>query len=201
MAGDLINKPLGTIGRCQNNSMKLPFALCRPILAGMTELDQVWSQMLTDAASKAAATGRRHVAEYLRLRATNDAIRKAGIAWLLDSLIEIGLAARTLPTIAIERVEPHSFQHGASNMVGSLIKFRYGVRCLSIEAGWTRTPSDGVMRQGALAFARILHFGAPRAGAELRLVRTDELPSWIDDNNAVIETDALRRHFAYFLGI
>ncbi len=41
----------------------------------MTELDQIWSQMLDHAAVRAQESGNREVADYLRLKATNDAIR------------------------------------------------------------------------------------------------------------------------------
>lgn len=166
----------------------------------MTELDQVWAQMLGDAADKACETGRHHVAEYLRLRATNDAIRKVGVGWLFDTMIEIaGKAVRDQFGLTIEREEPHSFARGSSNMVGSLLEIRQGVRCLKVEAGWTRVPSDGVMHKGALAFARITHFGLPKKAAELRLVHAETLPNWLDDSGAAIDSRELRRHFAVFL--
>src|SRR5688572_21900374 len=120
----------------------------------MTELDQVWSQMLDAAAVKARETGRHDVAEYLRLKATNDAIRKLGCTWLFNTFVEIATNIQSGRIhLTIERQEPHSFAHGSSNMVGSRINVQQGVRCLSIEAGWARTPSDGIMRNGALAFA------------------------------------------------
>lgn len=167
----------------------------------MTELDQVWAQMLGDAVIKAGGMGRDHVAEYLRLKATNDAIRAAGVNWLFESVIEIaGQAVRDNHGISIEREEPHSFRRGSSNMVGSLLEIRQGVRCLTVEAGWARIPSDGIMQKGALAYARITHFGIPKAGAEIRLVHAETLPNWLAEDGVAIDISVLRRHFDIFLG-
>lgn len=168
----------------------------------MTELDQVWSQMLDEAAVSARGSGRHHVADYLRLKATNDAIRERGVGWLFDTLIEISSAEmRNRPNITIERESPHSFAVGASRMAGYLLRVRQGVRCLTLEAGWARSPSDGIMRNGALAFARITHFGIPKAGAEFRLVHVDTLPQWLGYDNVVIGTAELRRHMNILLGV
>jgi len=166
----------------------------------MTELDQVWSQMLSEAASKAIASGQRDIADYLRLKAANDAVRTGGVGWLIDTVVEIaGQAAREHNTITIEREDPYNFAHGNSNMVGTLLEIRYGVRCLTVEAGWTRTPSDGIMRNGALAFARLTHFGLPKMGSELRLIHSETLPNWIDKGESIIDTHALRRHLDILL--
>ena len=166
----------------------------------MLELDQVWSKMLDEAAFNASKSGRHHVVDYLRLRATNDAIRQAGVKWLFDSIIELAaLAANDRKGIIINRDEPHNFARGNSNMVGSRLEIRLGVRCLTVEAGWARTPSDGIMREGALAFARITHFGMSKFGAEYRLVHAESLPNWIDDGDSLIDSVALGRHFDLFL--
>ena len=85
----------------------------------MTELDHIWSQMLDDAAFDANETGRKHIADYLRLKATNDAIRTIGVGWLFDTVIEIaGPAMSGHNPVTIEREDPHSFVRGSSNMVG-----------------------------------------------------------------------------------
>lgn len=166
----------------------------------MTELDQVWFEMLGDAYKNAAATGRNSVADYLRLKATNDRIRTIGVKWLFDIFVEhAGHAVRQHAALTMERQEPHSFKHGNSNMVGSLLSISHGVRCLTVEAGWTRTPRDGVMRGGALAFARIAHFGMPRSGEELRLVHADVLPRWAGGNGETITGTELRRHLDLLL--
>lgn len=167
----------------------------------MNELDHVWSQMLVDAETRAGDMGRKHVADYLRLRATNDAIRFRGVGWLFDTMIEIaGPAMIGHNPVNIEREEPHSFARGSSTMVGSLLRIRQGVRCLMIEAGWARTPADGIMQKGALVYARISHFGMPKAGVEIRLVHAASLPQWLDEANAVVDSNGLRRHFDVFLG-
>ena len=167
----------------------------------MTELDHVWSQLLEDAESRADMGDRRHVAEYLRLKATNDVIRAAGVAWLFNTVIEIAGPAIDRPHgVSVEREEPHSFGRGNSTMVGSLLRVRQGVRCLTVEAGWARTPSDGIMQKGALVFGRISHFGTPKAAAEIRLVHAEDLPQWLDETGSIIDGDTLRRHVELLLG-
>lgn len=161
----------------------------------MTELDQVWSKMLTDAGENAERLGRREIADYLRLKASNDAIRSAGLKWLFDTVIEAaGREMRDRPLMAIDREDPHSFRIGNSRMVGALVRIRLGVRCLTFEAGWARTPSDGIMRGGALAIARVSHFGMPDGNAELRLVRAEPLPEWFDDEGRLVDAASLARH-------
>jgi hypothetical protein len=168
----------------------------------MTELEEVWAEMLDTAAEKATGLGRHEIAEYLRLKTTNDAIRAAGVKWLFDTLIEIAAEAqRHHPMLTIERDEPHRFARGNSRMVGSLLSISHGVRCLTVEAGWTRTPGDGVMRGAALACARITHFGLPRHAAEIKLVHGDELPVWLAEDGGVIDSSELKRHFDIFLGV
>ncbi len=167
----------------------------------MIELDEVWSQMLDEAAARADESGRQHVAQYLRLKSTNDAIRERGTLWLFDTWIEIAArAARDHVNLTIEREAPHRFARGSSNMSGSLVRVRQGVRSLTIEAGWARTPSDGIMRNGALAFSRITHFGMPKAGAELNLVHAQTFPNWVDDDGLIVDSHDLQRHFDVFLG-
>src|SRR5687768_3735492 len=153
----------------------------------MSELDDVWSAMLAKARENAAATRRGDVAEYLDLKASNDLIRQTGVDWLFQTLIEHAAAAnRVRDAIAIERTEPHSFTFRGANIVGSSVSFRYGVRCLTVEAGWTRTPADGFMRGGGLALARLRHFGIPAKNVELALTGTSGPPVW-----RVVREDAM----------
>ena len=166
----------------------------------MTELDQVWTQVLSEAEAKAVGSGRKDIAAYLRLKAANDVVRTAGVGWLVDTVIELaGQAAAMHKTVVIERDDPHNFSHGHSNMVGTLIAVRYGVRCLTLEAGWTRSPRDGIMRNGSLAVARIAHFGLPKHRAELRLIHSETLPNWIDKNETVIDSRALQNQIDILL--
>lgn len=171
----------------------------------MNELDELWSQLLSAALENARVSGRSDVADYLELKASNDALRQTAVRWLFDSLIEIaGDANRLHSAIAVERIDPHNFQHRGSNIVGSMLRIRQGVRCLTVEAGWTRTPSDGFMRGGALAFARVRHFGMPKSNDELMLINRENVPFWtvVIEENVVREfdSDALREHFRIFLG-
>ncbi|MGH9819320.1 MAG: hypothetical protein ACRD43_04050 [Pyrinomonadaceae bacterium] len=171
----------------------------------MTELDEVWNRMLSDAAVNAREQGRHDVAEYLSLKAANDTIRAAGVKWLFDSILEIAAASnRANLGISIERVEPFSFPHHGANMVGSQLRLLLGVRCLMVEAGWSRTPSDGFMRGGSLAAARLRHFGMPKANAEIILIKGDSSPIWSDAALPDVKTGLtiadLRRHFTIFLG-
>ena len=170
----------------------------------MSELDQLWSQMLGEAMAAARNSGREDVADYLDLKARNDALRQAGIRWLFEMLIAIaGDAMRDLTALTVDRDEPHSFPHRGANIAGTLLTFRLGVRCLTVEAGWTRTPSDGFMRGGALAIARISHFGISRMNAELLLKPSESGPGWVatysDGASIAVDEVFLRRHFAVFL--
>lgn len=165
----------------------------------MTELDAVWQKMLAESTDNAADSGRAEVTDYLRLRASNDAIRRAGVEWLFSTLIEIASPAmRRHRNLTIDRHEPHNFSWGNSNMVGSRLEIRLGVRCLTAEAGWARTPSDGIMRGGALAFARLAHFGFPDATEEFRLFHNSPLPEW-HAGTSKIQAANLVRHFELLL--
>ena len=167
----------------------------------MGELDQVWMELLNEASLKAFDDGRHDLADYLRLKLANDTIRRAGVEWLFNILIErASEASKTRPQLKIDRVSPHSFRIEASNMVGSLIQVQQGIRCISLEAGWVRTPSDGIMRNGALAHARIRHFGMATENAEYRLIRGDPLPIWIARDGSEVRTDDIHHHFQIFLG-
>jgi hypothetical protein len=171
----------------------------------MTELDRMWSQMLEEAILAARDAGRGHVADYLDLRARNDALRSAGVRWLFEAVVGLaGDAGLARPGIQIEREEPHNFPHAGANMAGSLIRVRHGVRCLTVEAGWTRTPADGFMRGGALAVAKISHFGIAKMNMDLLLRAADPESGWIarspEGLEAPVDEVLLRRHFSVFLG-
>jgi len=171
----------------------------------MSELDQLWSQMLDEAMAAARDAGRHDVADYLDLKARNDVLRNTGVRWLFESLIGIaGEATRTFAAITIAREEPHNFSHRGANIVGSVLTFRLGVRCLTVEAGWTRTPGDGFMRGGALAIAKISHFGIAKMNAELHLKPAESGPGWVafssDGASTPADESFLRQHFSVFLG-
>ena len=175
------------------------------ILVSMNELDQFWSEKLSTAIGQARETGRSDLADYLELKAANDAIRQAGLDQFFGTMIEIATAPEhASKNITVERENPHNFQHRGANMVGSLLRLRYGVRCMTVEAGWTRTPTDGFMRLGALAFARITHFGMPTANEEFLLKSTGGNAAWAavrnDKADASFNLDKLNEHFIVFVG-
>jgi hypothetical protein len=156
--------------------------------------------MLDAAAQKAAEAGRHELAEYLRLKASNDAIRSTAVGWLVDGFIEAaGEAMRSRENLFVEREEPHTFKRGNSTMVGTLVEMKQGVRKLSLAAGWARHPSHGIMEKGALAFARFTHLGMPKAGSELRLVHGKDLPQWIDETGTVVDSGHIAGHIVLFL--
>lgn len=171
----------------------------------MDDLEKIWTNQLNEARAKAQTTGREDVADYLALRATNDMIRQTSVRWLFESLIEIAAEAnRTGANVQIETENQHRFQQGNSSLGGSLARFRQGVRCLTVEAGWTRTPADGFMRGGALAVARLSHFGISKHNAELLLVQTNNAPSWFsvdkEGKRELFNAQHLQQHFRLFFG-
>ena len=176
------------------------------MLEVMNELDEVWAQMLTEALAKARLSGNQDVAAYLALKAGNDLVRQASVQWLFDASLEIAAFANQNEgrNIHIENKNLHRFQFKDATLAGSLLSLRQGVRCLTLEAGWTRTPSDGFMRGGALAVARILHFGISKHNAELFLIRENNTPGWffVDENDRRKSFDSrnLNEHFQIFLG-
>jgi hypothetical protein len=175
----------------------------------MPELDEMWEEVLREAQTRARQTGRHDVVEYLQLREVNDAARRIGIEWLFATFLEVAAEAnRRGLSLATQRSAPHSFAIGASMMQGELVRISFGVRALTVEAGFPRTPADGFIRGGGLAAARITHFGIAKANADLLLARPNsnakDAPIWftIDDQNfrQQFSTAHLKKHFAVFLG-
>jgi hypothetical protein len=121
------------------------------------------------------------------------------VQWLFGSLLEI---AQNNLQITIENETPHHFAFQNANLVGSLLRLRYGLRCLTVEAGWTRTPADGFMRGGALAAARITHFGMRKQNAELVLLKVNDVPNWFavdtEGKRSSFDSEVLMRHFRIF---
>ena len=175
------------------------------MLSIVNELDDIWTQMIEKAIADARENDRHDVAAYLTLKATNDLIRATSIKWLFDSLVEIvARHNRSIANVQIERENPHNFAFENANMVGSMLRLRQGVRCLTLEAGWTRTPKDGFMTGGALAVARLTHFGIREKNASLVLLREDDLPQWFSvdrsDKKQVFDSRHLQKHFQIFTG-
>jgi hypothetical protein len=170
----------------------------------MDELNEVWVKDLDDSIALAKAAGRFEIADYLTLKASNNAIRRESIKWLFDAVLEIVFAFnRHGARIKIDQREKHSFRFGNSNLTGSILSLRQGVRCLSFEAGWTQTPGDGIMKGGSLACAKIRHFGFGKENEDLVLHRFENKPQWFrqDGENHRISFNirSLRKHFETFL--
>jgi hypothetical protein len=176
-------------------------------LERVSELDEEWARALAEAENRARASGRGDIADYVRLRASNDLARKAGSDWLFATFTDFaGEANRKGASIQVARTDAHRFLLGNTTMVGLLLTFRQGVRSLMIEAGWPRAPADGFMRGGGLAGGRIRHFGNAAADEELLLVRTasNDAPQWFvlektGTRSQFLEARA-RRHVARFIG-
>ncbi|HEX8474286.1 MAG TPA: hypothetical protein VF666_09665 [Pyrinomonadaceae bacterium] len=166
----------------------------------MNQLDIEWEQKMAEAQQRARAAGRSDVADYLSLRATNDMARSTGVNWLIEAFTALaGEANRAGAAIALSRSEPHRFPIGASTMVGTQLTLRSGVRALTVEAGWPRTPRDGIVRGGGLASARVGHFGNRAAGEDLLLVQNQHgAPQWFiletTGTRTELQEERLRRH-------
>jgi hypothetical protein len=172
----------------------------------LSELDEAWALALAEAERRARLSGRNDVAEYLALRASNDLARSAGLDWLLNTFtVMAGEANRAGASVQLTRQDAHRFRVGNATMVGTLLTFRAGVRQLSIEAGWPRTPRDGFVRGGGLASGYIKHFGLRGADEELLLVRksSNEAPQWVvlerTGHRSPLVEARMRRHLERFL--
>jgi hypothetical protein len=165
----------------------------------LSELDEAWALALQEAEQRARAAGRGDLAEYLALRNSNDQLRKVGIDWLISTFVQFAAEAnRRGAGIQSSQQDGHRFRIGNATMVGRLLKLGRGVRTVAIEAGWPRTPRDGIIRGGGLACANIKHFGIKAANEELMLVKhSSGAPRWVllsktEASVDVHESDALK---------
>jgi hypothetical protein len=171
----------------------------------MSELDDAWDLAFTEAKQRARAAGRPDIANYLNLRERNDLLRRTAIDWLQQTIqLLAGEANRRGAGIQIEHQTDHQFKAGSSTMRGAQLTLRRGVRALSIETGWPRTPRDGVVRGGGLALANIKHFGKRGLNAELMLARsTNGAPQWMiqekTGKRSTLTEGRLREHFSILL--
>jgi hypothetical protein len=169
----------------------------------MSELDEAWALALSEAEARARQRGRGDLAEYLALRNSNDLLRKAGVDWLVTSFVNhAGDANRAGASIQVSNTDGHRFRMGTSTMVGRLVTLTNGVRRISVEAGWPRTPRDGIVRGGGLAAANVLHLGLRSLSEELLLTRiSNGSPQWTSVTkkpHAFHESD-IQRHLAILL--
>jgi hypothetical protein len=172
----------------------------------MNELNEVWEELIAEAAKNPLATNGEGFAEFLAVKNANDAARETAVGWLFEMMRKAAEHANAKnANIQIESAEPHRFSLGEMQLGGRLLRFRQGIRAMTVEAGWTRAPGDGFMRGNALAAARITHFGVPEANAELHLVRFEEQPRWFTYTKLGLrvsfEIEDLIRHFQVFLAI
>ncbi len=171
----------------------------------MSELDEAWELALAQAKRRAHAAGRADIARYLAVRAENDLLRRTAIEWLTNTVTALAADAnRRGAAIQIEFEDAHNFRIGSATMVGTRLTLRHGVRALSIEGGWPRTPRDGIVRGNGLACANLKHFGRPRANARLLLARSsDGVPRWLiverTDTRTALSEDHLRTHISLLL--
>ena len=170
----------------------------------MSELDEAWTLALAEAEQRARVAGRNEVAEYLALRNSNDLLRKIGIEWLITTFTRLAAQAnRVGGSIQSSTDDGHRFRIGSATMVGSLLTLRYGVRTLSIEAGWPRAPRDGIVRGGGLACANIRHLGIKSANEALLLIRSQGgKPCWValdEEGRREIHEATAQDHIAILL--
>lgn len=173
----------------------------------MSELDEAWELALAEAEKRARSAGRSDIADYIALRTTNDQVRKTAVEWLLSTFTALaGQANREGAGVRIEKEDSHRFRVGNSTMVGPRVIFRSGVRALTIEAGWPRTPRDGIVRGGGLACATIKHLGYQKLNDELLLIRSSNTgaPQWIvvesSGRRAQLHEARIRIHLSQFIG-
>lgn len=171
----------------------------------MSDFEDLVASKIVDAIENARASGRDDIADYLALKAANDSVRQREMDELFRAFIGIALSAENVArNVQVERESPHSFLYRDANMKGSLLRITRGLRSLTVEAGWTRAPGDGFMRLGAMAVARLMHYGMPDKNAVLVLKRNGNEHSWFELINDKVATVAFRpqdiqRHFEIFL--
>lgn len=173
-------------------------------------LDTQWMSAITEAERRARQSGRGDVLEYLRLRANNDEARRVGISWLFQIFEQhAGMLVRAGAGVQLAQDVAHRFQSGGATMVGQRIVFKLGVRTLTVEAGFPRTPQDGFVRGGGLAAARLTHFGRASLDTDLLLKRLSQnpqdAPGWFvldaetgSARQTFVEADA-QRHLAQLI--
>lgn len=171
----------------------------------MGELDEAWALAIAEAEQRARTSGRGELADYLSLRNSNDLLRSAGIDWLVTTFTRYAAEAnRNGASLQIATQDVHRFKVGSSTMVGTLLTFSNGVRTLFVEAGWPRTPRDGIVRGGGLACGNIRHLGMTNANEQLLLAKTNTgSPSWTASSDlrprAVLLEADVRRHLSILL--
>lgn len=171
----------------------------------MDKLDPLLSDDLNNAIERAKHLGRFEIADYLSLRASNDQLRSEAVKWLFETVLEIVSAFnRHGARIIVDQNDDCRIKYGPYRLSGSLIELKQGLRCLTVEAGWTRRMDDGIIRGGSLAYSRISHFGMARQTEELVLHEFEGKPQWFivrdEKTRETFNVSSLRKHFEVFLG-
>ena len=172
----------------------------------MSELDEAWASALAEAETRARMAGHVDLAAYLSLRNANDLLRTTGIGWLMETFEYLAAEAnRNGAAIQIAKDDKHRFRVENATMVGRLLTLTSGVRQLFIEAGWPRTPRDGIVRGAGLARGNIRHLGIKSLNQELLLVLTAQgTPRWVTTKQSKsdpgIHESELRAHITNLLG-
>ena len=157
----------------------------------MSSFDEEYEHKVAEARQRASAQGRGDVADYLTLRAANDAMRARAVEWLLGAFTSVaGEMNREGASLTLALTETYRFRVGHSTMVGPRLVLARGLRSLTVEAGWPRGPRDGIVRGGGLASALVGHFGNRKADEELLLLPFKDEPRWM-----VIEKTGARTDF------
>src|SRR3989440_8981482 len=134
----------------------------------LSSFDEEYERQLAEARARATARGRGDVLDYLHLKAVNDTLRARAVSWLLDSFTALaGELNRASAGLSLARTDAHRFRVGHSTMVGERLVVRRGLRALTVEAGWPRTPRDGVVRGGGVGSALVGPLRDRKAGEEI----------------------------------
>lgn len=149
----------------------------------MDEFEQKWLEMLEKAKERAQREENLTLLEYFELKSANEKLRLEASKALLEMFF---YAARSKSlegfNLKFNTKSGHQFEMRQARLTGFCLDISFGIRKLTIEIGWTRTPKDGFMRQGALAYSRISHFGRPEHNKELLLLNRNE-PRWFFAND------------------
>ncbi len=142
--------------------------------------------------------------EYIALRNSNDSIRKRSSEWLKKLMLEITSAFNAGgANIEIFENQKHRFKFGQSRFSGSKLELKQGVRCLTLETGWTQGVNDGILPNRALACAQISHFGFKKSNESLLLLRFEDEVKWYSAEGersfSSFDLSSLRKHFERFL--
>ncbi len=161
--------------------------------------------MLGDEKFRELFSGRGVIGDYIEVRERNNRVRETAVAVLLSAVHAVAAEAESAGVaLSVERFDECRFDMRSMKLSGPALRIRHGVRCLTVETGWTRLPSDGVMREGALAAARLSHFGMPEHTAEIYLLVFDDRPRWFsvgrDGIRVSFEAEDLVGHFGRLVG-